>query len=297
MDKKTFIKELEQALSVLQEEELEDIISEYEQHIDMKKERGLTEEEAIADFGSLDELASEILEAYHVRADYGAEKKYRRKFLEKKPEAAWGREKSGNAGLFTPVLAGMKRLGEMLLSVSRFWQQWGIRIGKKLAKFARDGRKQAFLYKEEAVIERGREDIGKETGREEDSGGRRRRKTADSGRLLGILFHRTVNLAKAIIAFCLRILGWGIRMIWNAGCIGFALFCGFLGLFCLYGFGLLIVLLFQGYPLVGVTLGCLGLVMCTFSAAWLGLTLLWRVRENTEASQCRYQEPEGEQHA
>ena len=56
MDKKTFIKELEQALSVLQEEELKDIISEYEQHIDMKQERGLTEEEAIADFGSLDEL-------------------------------------------------------------------------------------------------------------------------------------------------------------------------------------------------------------------------------------------------
>ena len=56
MDKKTFMKELEQALSVLQEEELNDIISEYEQHIDMKQERGLTEEEAIADFGSLDEL-------------------------------------------------------------------------------------------------------------------------------------------------------------------------------------------------------------------------------------------------
>ena len=70
MDKKTFISKLEQSLSVLQEDELKDIISEYEQHIDMKQERGLTEEEAIADFGSLDELTGEILEAYHVRADY-----------------------------------------------------------------------------------------------------------------------------------------------------------------------------------------------------------------------------------
>ena len=75
MDKKTFMKELEQALSVLQEEELNDIISEYEQHIDMKQERGLTEEEAIADFGSLDELTAEILEAYHVRADYAVKKR------------------------------------------------------------------------------------------------------------------------------------------------------------------------------------------------------------------------------
>ena len=64
MDKKTFISKLEQSLSVLQEDELKDIISEYEQHIDMKQERGLTEEEAIADFGSLDELTGEILEAY-----------------------------------------------------------------------------------------------------------------------------------------------------------------------------------------------------------------------------------------
>ena len=50
---------------------LRDILSEYEQHIDMKVKSGLSEEEAIADFGSLPELTAEILEAYHVRADYG----------------------------------------------------------------------------------------------------------------------------------------------------------------------------------------------------------------------------------
>ena len=42
MDKKTFISELEQALSVLQEEELRDIMEEYEQHIDMKVQRALS---------------------------------------------------------------------------------------------------------------------------------------------------------------------------------------------------------------------------------------------------------------
>ena len=72
MDKKTFISELEQALSVLQEEELQDIMEEYEQHIDMKVQNGLTEEEAIADFGNLKDLTSEILEAYHVRGDYAS---------------------------------------------------------------------------------------------------------------------------------------------------------------------------------------------------------------------------------
>ena len=72
MDKKTFLSELKRSLSVLQEEELQDIISEYEQHIDLKVENGLSEEEAIADFGSLADLKAEILEAYHVRADFNA---------------------------------------------------------------------------------------------------------------------------------------------------------------------------------------------------------------------------------
>ena len=72
MDKKTFISELRQALSVLQEDELEDIVSEYEQHIDMKLKNGLTEEEAIADFGSLNELAADILEGTGKEADPAA---------------------------------------------------------------------------------------------------------------------------------------------------------------------------------------------------------------------------------
>ena len=62
MDKNTFMRELERSLSVLQESELRDILSEYEQHIDMKVKSGLSEEEAIADFGSIPELTAEILE-------------------------------------------------------------------------------------------------------------------------------------------------------------------------------------------------------------------------------------------
>ncbi len=73
MDKKTFLTELEKSLRILKEEELRDIISEYEQHIDMKVSKGLEEEAVIADFGSLEELKAEILAAYHVRPDYEVE--------------------------------------------------------------------------------------------------------------------------------------------------------------------------------------------------------------------------------
>jgi len=82
MDKNTFLKELERSLSVLQEDEIRDIISEYEQHIDMKVQNGQTEEQAIADFGSLSELTADILEAYHVRADYAEKKEKRFSFAE-----------------------------------------------------------------------------------------------------------------------------------------------------------------------------------------------------------------------
>lgn len=63
-------------------------------------------------------------------------------------------------------------------------------------------------------------------------------------------------------------------MIWNGGWILFALVCAGAGLFTLFGLGLLTVLLAQGYPLAGVTIGALGLNISLFAAAGLGLSLL-----------------------
>ena len=50
MDKVTFLEELRKYLHVLQDEEIQDIIGEYEQHIDLKVKNGQTEEQAIVDF-------------------------------------------------------------------------------------------------------------------------------------------------------------------------------------------------------------------------------------------------------
>ena len=66
MNKETFLQELRSHLQILEEREQQDILDEYAQHIDMKMQKGLSEEEAIRDFGSVRELAAEILEAYHV---------------------------------------------------------------------------------------------------------------------------------------------------------------------------------------------------------------------------------------
>lgn len=70
MNKTEFLSQLEQRLLVLNENEREDLISEYAQHIEMKISSGLTEEEAIADFGNFDDLIKELLDAYHLNTEY-----------------------------------------------------------------------------------------------------------------------------------------------------------------------------------------------------------------------------------
>lgn len=49
MNKAEFLHILRERLSILDENELEDILSEYEQHIDLKAAGTMTEEAAIAD--------------------------------------------------------------------------------------------------------------------------------------------------------------------------------------------------------------------------------------------------------
>ncbi|GEM_PF-4839329 len=73
MNKSEFLKYLEKRLSVLNKKEREDIIQEYSQHIDMKVKSGLTEYEAIKDFGDLKAFVDEILEAYNIDPGYEEE--------------------------------------------------------------------------------------------------------------------------------------------------------------------------------------------------------------------------------
>lgn len=70
MNKEKFLIELREYLSILENQEQEDILEEYAQHIDMKMGKGLSEEEAIRDFGPMEELAAQIMEAYHVKLEF-----------------------------------------------------------------------------------------------------------------------------------------------------------------------------------------------------------------------------------
>ncbi len=74
MTKQAFLDKLRSRLSILDDNEVEDILSEYAAHIDQKVASGKTEEQAIADFGDFNELVKAILSAYKIKdnADSGS---------------------------------------------------------------------------------------------------------------------------------------------------------------------------------------------------------------------------------
>ncbi len=64
MTKTEFLNFLRNKLAIIEENELNDILNEYEQHIEMKVQNDhVSEEEAIKDFGDIKELVAEILES------------------------------------------------------------------------------------------------------------------------------------------------------------------------------------------------------------------------------------------
>ena len=80
MNKQEFLNKLRKKLDVLEESEIDDIISEYEGYIEEKVSRGLTEEEAVKELGDLNEIVSDLLAAYKIKQK---DNNYLNKFMNK----------------------------------------------------------------------------------------------------------------------------------------------------------------------------------------------------------------------
>ena len=99
-------------------------------------------------------------------------------------------------------------------------------------------------------------------------------------------------MAKRCFNNLIRLTVWTARLFWNgawiflAGCLGGT---GLMFLFCL---GLLAVLMVQGYPVAGVTLGCLGAAVSLFSAAGLAMTLRWKKKKKGPGAVSRWENGE-----
>ena len=292
MSKEAFLTELAGHLKVLEEREQQDILDEYAQHIDMKIQNGMSEEEAIRDFGPVKELAAEILEVYHVNPEYGDSSRRGKMDFESAAQSA--EQGIRQAGGF------LKKAGKKLVQWIQEVCAW---IGKPLHKkpvgkpveqpdgtespavqgTAADGvasekstvgyspaaSRKAYTSSEQGIL-------GKFIGFCRDI-------LRGCGSFIGSAARVLRKLMLWLFHICWDLLRWGVRLCWNVFwfCAAVCLALGTIAaIFC---FGALLILCFQGYPLIGVTLMSLGGLLCGGAltcAAW-GLIRRKKTEEKT----------------
>lgn len=210
MNKKEFLDVMEKRLSVLEAQEREDMLSEYAQHIEWKMQGGMSEEEAIEDFGDVDSLIAEILEAYHIDPSYRS--------------VAQGKDGEGIGKKAGSVLNKSKQ------SFSSFMEQQREKQEKKMEQKRKEDLEKPPRWK-----------------RKETDGGTAIKRGKDMGEKM---VQKTEAVLRALWELFVKIL-----------LVLFMLPAAFLCLLSLFGFGMLLILLIQGYPLVGATMVLLGCVL------------------------------------
>ena len=289
MKREEFLKALEERLQVLNRQEREDIVSEYRQHIELRMESGLTEEEAIGDFGDLDELVAEILDAYSVNPDYGKRQRMPGKESAKAAGEAVlaGTRKAGSAGMraasalkgwILRVLKGAAGLAGRLWTLLRGGVSAGSRslgAGRKMALEA-----QTWERREETF--RGNLDTGEIPAlREIPAPGQnpaRRVPEMGTGRLSKRLFRAVFRLA----VLCIQVLGTVFVLLPMAA-------VDFMGVLL---FGGLLVLCVMGYPAAGLTVGAFGGILSCTALILLAADLLFPGRRSRKPAGGPASQPE-----
>lgn len=274
MNKEKFLEELRGHLQVLEDQEQQDILDEYAQHIDMKLQKGLSEEEAIRDFGSVKELAAEILEAYHVKPDY-QEKHNSGKVAELgRATISEGGKAARSAGSFL-----RERLSAAGRKIKICFSHVGGRVrllaGRIGGLFRRKGRKAERM---EATVDGNMEQAGITAAE-----GERKRDWPAAG------LYRLKWCCALVCRGCLNFCKWCLRLMWNIfwGCA--AGFMGLCALAALFGLGALVILVFQGYPIAGIVILCLGTLLCAGTLSCACFSLL--IRKEKQKKETEGQEP------
>ena len=231
MRKEEFFKLLKTRLAVIEENELEDILSEYRQHIDMKMQSGVSEEEAIKDFGDVDVLADEILESYHVRIDYDGKKENKEtiKEIKEKSQSFFGKISAYVKNGFFAAGSFFKRI---FLSTGAFFKRVFLKV-KSLFK----------REKQEALSEEKKSGTG--------------------------IWHNIKFSVKALWLSLVSLIKWSFRICFNILLIFLGSMAALVSAFALLSLGFSLVLLISGYPAVGITVTSLGLSSVFISLSML----------------------------
>lgn len=250
MNKTEFLKELENRIRVLEKTEIKDILAEYSQHIDMKMKSGLSEADAIKDFGGIDDLAAEILEAYHVNPEYETESV---QGVQETPAST--EKKKAVKGFFTSLGSGVKKA---IVAVGRgckwIWKHF-IGIFIALGAFIK-----GFFSKKEK-IEKDDEEEQNNLIKEQKT------KSKEAKRL------NRAKKAKKIKGRCGKMIAWLLFACLAVLVVLCLIPVAIAALASIFGLGVSVVLLVQGYPIIGILIGCLGLAVMSVSL-WLLLVSL-----------------------
>lgn len=284
MNKDKFLTELRAYLSILEKQEQEDILEEYAQHIDMKMQKGLSEEEAIRDFGPVKELAAEILEAYHVNPEFR-----RKGFSFKLPKLKTGVPRNpalvkANQGFafsqnkddsdMQGEESGIKQTGssfkEIMTSVMHSVSKVFHVVRTKCRAFGGWLRKPFY----------GRRIKHGEEIEETEENAVPAERTKEMGGYIGRFF-RAIGRGIVIswrwfIAFCI----WCLKFMWNAAWLMFAFICAGMAMITLLGVGAIPVFLAQGYPFIGIFLMSLGGLLCFGALAYGAFSMLIRKKKS-----------------
>lgn len=232
MNKEEFITQLKQSINILDDQEQQYFVEEYTQHIDMKISQGMSEEEAVKEIGSIEELSKEILESYHVKTDR----------TEIKPV------KNADYRKFFNKVKG--QVDKIYDKISSFCKKLEAKIKGFFTR--RKGEKGEQMTEKERSLEEQKQ--GPEGERNFRTG---------YGFHLGNLIGRFFRFCGFVIRKCFYIALWLLVAAWN--CL--AVFCGLVGIFmliiCVFLLGLFLVMLVQGYPFIGLTIATLGATIAT----------------------------------
>lgn len=252
MNKEEFITQLKQSISILDDQEQQYFVEEYTQHIDMKMSQGMSEEEAVKEMGSVQELSKEILESYHVKIN--ALDNQEAKSLDYKK--FFGKIKSRADKIYGKIAGGCKKTAS---GIKRFFIALkNICMKPFKGQQTGDTTEEAF---ENTGIPIGEDTFPVQAPAERRQGGF----FWGIGRMIRGFFRAIKELIKGcfkgmiwLAGKCFYLALWFILIMWNAFCIGAGLIGIFFTAVFVFFMGLFLVMLTQGYPTAGFTLCALG---------------------------------------
>lgn len=254
MNKQEFLEVLKVQLQVLDEKEQKDILDEYALHIDMKVEGGLSEEEAIQDFGTIQELAGDILEAYHVNPQYCTPTEVEKKAW-KTPDMGKIKEES------VEVCA---KAGGFCKRKAKAFGAWCGKIFSNIKGFF-----GKIAERLRGIFHREKTEPTEEVKKEKQ----------EKHYFFKERVHKLGGGVKAFFGGCKALLLWCLRICWNLFWFGMAALFGATALVVLFAFGFLIVCNLQGYPLTGVTIAGFGVLLGSLAFTGLALSFCKKKKE------------------